>query len=336
VACARTALLVGGVAMVLNASQLTRNERTFGNPLGDPTHLGMVSTETHRPRAILMNAVKNTALHVGTPFDAVNAMLTRAVGAVGRVFHEDIDEPAFGGFAVPAASTHEDIAGNPVLLLLMLVSVVRDQQVPTLTAAACRVCGGCVAAIRCAAQMAAMEYTASDALLRPRSRPCGCLARSRVEHDATPPGSHCRPVCALPGVVLNASRPMMRWNDVGSVFTTPREDQYFANNPSLRSPMHELAARINDSGCRTIGLKTHENGYEHPLWRLTRAQAVHIEFQDPDVGKPPSAAPEGQFPCLLVTIRPSSQFTVDAHEWRHVLRVAELDLFERATLSHED
>jgi hypothetical protein len=334
---ARVGLIVGTIAVALNAGQLVRNQRTFGDPLGDPAQLKMVSMETYAPGAVVVNAVKNAALHLGTPFDAVNTVLTRAVRAVGHAFHADVDDPStsvFGDFAVPTTSTHEDYAGNLVFLVLALASMVAAARFPPPLRryVLCVVGGGLLFA-------ALLKWQPWNARLHSPFFVLAAVPAAVWLAGVLRTPAQLRTigialfVAALPWVVLNASRPMVSWRGVGSVFTTPREDQYFVNNPDVGALMRELAHRIADTGCHTIGLKTHENGWEYPLWRLTRSQSVRIEYVDADTGGPtPGVQPR---PCLLVTIHPPAAFHIDAHEWPRVLHLGAFDLFAAAGSLHE-
>ncbi len=129
---ARTALpalmLVGAVALQVNAGAFLRNVAAFGTPLpNDPAIHGGATVVNQEPsaRALVSNVVRNVAPHLASPSDTANAALTRLVVGVHEWLGLDVNDPRTtfleGGFRpysfTPAA---EDTAAAPGHLLLML------------------------------------------------------------------------------------------------------------------------------------------------------------------------------------------------------------------------
>jgi hypothetical protein len=326
---ARELAWVGVAVIALNAGQFMRNTAVFDNPLGDGTHLRMVRNERYGPGVLVANVAKNVSLHLGTPFGAANRALTSGLSLAIRGVRQDPNDPAttvFGSFEVPAMNTHEDSAGNLLLVLLMLATCVGMTHLDPQTRP---VFIGVVAGFVLFCFL--FKWQPWNTRLQ---TPTFALAAvptamfvSRYLRDArrTVAVAIVFFAAALPWVVVNASRPLISLPNVGSVLTTPRIDQYFANRPDLREPLREAADQIRKSGCRQIGILTHENGWEYPMWQLTRDISPHFEQLFTDLDR---LRREEWEPCLLVLIEyPPPGSAPDLSDWREVWSTTKARLF---------
>jgi hypothetical protein len=125
--CAVFVLLI----LAINGPQYLRSGDLTGSPLGLPfpdggprlhwmvDHIG--------PREILANTVRNISLHVVTPSEAVNARIEKLFRLGIEGIGVDPDDPREVWFATHFRlnhfSAHEIHAGNPLHLLLLLVSI---------------------------------------------------------------------------------------------------------------------------------------------------------------------------------------------------------------------
>ena len=113
------AVLVGG----LNAGHWTRSTEVFGTPFGPSSVHRLLRPESTAPPAIASNVITNLSLHWGTPWTPINAGLERGVSWLHSSTGVDPEVlyPYFGGFRIVPWSTHEDLAGSPVHILLGLL-----------------------------------------------------------------------------------------------------------------------------------------------------------------------------------------------------------------------
>jgi hypothetical protein len=109
------------VALALNAGHLARNYRSYGHPL---------STETKRYQnadmsavALLANIARNGMVHLGTPSLKANQYLYRATEvALGSQLNNPGTTWSGTSFDIPY-SRHEDSAGNPIHMLIAMLSL---------------------------------------------------------------------------------------------------------------------------------------------------------------------------------------------------------------------
>jgi hypothetical protein len=120
-------------ALALNAGIFVRNYTLYASPFG-PTHYGdpslTLSNESNggiTPSTFVSNALRNLALHLGTPVAAINTVLERGIVAAIRVIGEDPNNPhtTWSGmtFHVPESS----IQGADPLVRFHLVSLRQPQ-----------------------------------------------------------------------------------------------------------------------------------------------------------------------------------------------------------------
>jgi hypothetical protein len=77
-------------------------------------------------------------------------------------------------------------------------------------------------------------------------------------------------VVALPWALRNQTRRLI---GPGSIFVTPRIEQYFANQPALLTPYRHAARAVAAAGCTEAGLIAGGDDYEYPLWVLMAEEA---------------------------------------------------------------
>ncbi|MBP8116507.1 MAG: glycosyltransferase family 39 protein [Nitrospira sp.] len=116
-------------SLLLNIGHWARNFGLWHHPLGDPQWLRQYQNESFGVPETLSNVVRNVALHLGTPSSKVNAFTEGIVQKIHEVLGIGINEPsltfALRDNIVPEAwfLTHEDYAGNGVLLVLSCMAV---------------------------------------------------------------------------------------------------------------------------------------------------------------------------------------------------------------------
>ena len=83
----------------------------------------MLRPESLDPGTIASNLTANLSLHWGTPWRSINEALAALLRSLHSALGLDMARlyPYFGGLRIIAWSTDEDIAGNPLHLLLAVM-----------------------------------------------------------------------------------------------------------------------------------------------------------------------------------------------------------------------
>ncbi|HLF36891.1 MAG TPA: hypothetical protein VI520_03035, partial [Anaerolineales bacterium] len=218
------------------------------------------------------------ALNLVTPSHLVNQWLWSALDAVPGIFGGVVSNSL-----QPAAWSHEDSAGNPLHLLLVLVSAVfiarsaRKLRPVTWTVAY--------------ASMIALGYLLLPIVISPASSDFGIrfqltffILWAPLIGPAMPPIRTSGwmtiigillLISALPYLLFNNTRPVIGlppWpTRVHSVFVAPSAEIMFAPNPEKRAAYEHLAESVENSGCQEIGMRLDSSDLEYQFWWLLKA-----------------------------------------------------------------
>lgn len=113
---------------LLNLGHWSRNFGLWQHPLGDPEWLRQYQNESFGVPETLSNVVRNVALHLGTPSSRVNASIETGVQKIHGMLGIRTSEPSLTfverSQIVPGPEylTHEDYAGNGIVLVLSVVA----------------------------------------------------------------------------------------------------------------------------------------------------------------------------------------------------------------------
>jgi hypothetical protein len=111
-------LIIGFFAVLLNLGNWSRNVITFGTPLGPKTFVSKFTAQSFGPIQILSGVSRNLAQNFSTPEDTLNnQIVTGLKGALGQF------DPAMESFGIEWGWNHEDLAGNPLHVLLIVASL---------------------------------------------------------------------------------------------------------------------------------------------------------------------------------------------------------------------
>jgi 4-amino-4-deoxy-L-arabinose transferase-like glycosyltransferase len=118
---------VGALALLLCLPFYARNLRVFGHPLGPVGTTAEYGNETHGLGTLTSNLVRNSTLHLGTPFGLWNDGLTLAVVRAHEVLGLNPQDPRTTWFEdtryrVWPMSTYEGRTGNLLHFLLALAT----------------------------------------------------------------------------------------------------------------------------------------------------------------------------------------------------------------------
>lgn len=118
-------LLVGVIAIALNAGHWRRNHHLFGHPLELPASRGgyRLTNETHSPAAMVSSIIRNLSIHTGVPGTTANEAQSRWIVALHRLLGVRANDPRTTSpdrtkFEVVYVPFKDANAGAPVHLLL--------------------------------------------------------------------------------------------------------------------------------------------------------------------------------------------------------------------------
>src|SRR5262249_28337704 len=116
------------LAVAINGPHMARNLARFGSPVG-PLREGPYEylNGVIGLRSTLSVALRNAGLHLGAPWNPVNALTDDAIRAIHRALGLDVDDPAttwWGThFQVSTPKRHEDMVSNGLHLALIALTV---------------------------------------------------------------------------------------------------------------------------------------------------------------------------------------------------------------------
>ena len=279
------------LAMAINLPQYVRNYRLSDSPLGFDSPDGSSDrkwrNEGISPKLLAVNVIKNAALHLGTPISSLNAALTSSIrhGIVAMGVNPDYPAVTWNHnrFSIGGMSKHEIFAGNPLHLLLCLVTFVlmwaktsrsRDWWIYGASVLAallvfCTLFKWQAFSARFHLPLFVLMMALSSAVLSRRVSKTLCL---RVGITFS--------MIAIPYALFNALRPMVsftagvhgRLNWGPSIFTTPRELQYFQDqHPQLAGSYIRAVNSVKATHCKRVGVDVSQQHYEYPLFALLDA-----------------------------------------------------------------
>ena len=310
----RTALAALGLAIlggILNLPTWVRNITTYGGPYGPadwsqgmlaatvllqglrepgdtstgsqvPDSQGSPSEALRTVGTVLiwpLNRVgQAAALNVVTPSSLLNRWLWAVLDALPAVFDQVVSNSLR-----QAAWSHEDSAGNPFHLLLVVVSA-------SLIFAGRRRQSGIRATVPYLG-MVALAFVLLPIVIQGGNSGFGIRfqlpffilwaplmgSAFQLPHLTRWSGvaSLVMLILALPYLLFNNTRPIIGrppWpTRVQSVLVAPADEIMFAMNPDKRNAYRQLADVIVNSGCREIGLRLDSNDLEHQFWWLLDA-----------------------------------------------------------------
>lgn len=268
------------VVMALNAGHYARNYATFGNILssGDTRY----SNEAHTVGSLISNASRNIALHMVTPFDAVNDLTMSGFRWLHTTLSLDINDPrtTWPGqrFAFNKPSIHEDRTGNLLHALLICASLVlvlsrkKIRQKPDMLP---YVLSLMIAFALFCFYLKWQEW--GNRLHLPLFvlwSPIIASAFAEIGHVwIAKIVMAILVICSLPYLLCNESRPLMSHSEKPSIFGAARIDQYFINNPGLERDYYGIAQHLKSIGCNNIALQAGIDTWEYPLWMLIQQES---------------------------------------------------------------
>jgi hypothetical protein len=278
---------------LFNAGHISRNVTFYG---GAPTNASDIANERLSASVVASNAVRNVALHLGTPFESVNRYGFRAIHAVlGDHLNEPASTMLTTSFRVPTYSRHEDTAGNLLHVFLATLALIALPfvRLPR-KAIAYRYAGAVLlsALIYCvilrwqpwASRLHTPVFMLSAPVVGAAVGGLGPLTR-RITILATVVLG----VYAVPFTLFNETRPFPGLPGIGAWTGDRRVESYFVNRRDVFDDYREAGRVIIDEGAEDVGLCLGYDDYEYPLWVLVGREASRGAPRLRHVGVPGSS-----------------------------------------------
>lgn len=314
-----------GIIVLMNLGQYSRNLKVFDSLFG-PT--GQDSGSYGLP-VLISNILRNLALHLSTPIRSINLITIRIVTVIHQLMGLDPSDPSITSppgqkFDMHSLVNHEDLAGNPQHLLLILLCIVvfvlfrkrlktREQLLWSTYLLCCL--GGfllfCFLVIW--SPWRSRLHLPIFILLSPWVGMALSELFKKPIANAITAGFL---AISFFWVLCNETRPLVintQFVEEGSVvtiFNQSRTDRYFSSRPKLAKPFLATVDYIAEQPCSDVGLIIGGDTWEYPLWKLGRERSNRpIRFEHLQVDNPSSSLasqpPHQDFEaCMVMTMKP--------------------------------
>jgi hypothetical protein len=287
------------ISILLNLGYWMRNTVTFGGPLGPQSWISSMTSKSLGPGQVAEHLVENIAQNFAPPDDAnTNRML-----AVIRSTFQAVD-PTVQNFQLIWAWNHEDLAGNPLhmllvpaamlaLLLLVVFGRVKDFAVLwySLTVLASFLTFTLVVHSDLYGVRYQLPFFVSWAPV------FGVVVSKLGERRLAPIAGFLFLLAALPWVFFNRSRPIialekqpsglairprsiMGYTQIDSVLVADPATILFANWTYLQKPYTQMTDLIRSTGCKSVGIRIDSHDTEYEFWWLLGAPQNGTRIED--------------------------------------------------------
>lgn len=319
----RPFIVIGVIALAINIGHFQRNFEVFGSILGTS---GDYKLEVFSIPILISNTIRNIALNLSTPSRDINLLLIEAIAAVHRLIGVDINDPRTTfppgrDFDVHSLINHEDLAGNPIHILLFIgfsiLFVLKLNQFPKRQRYY-------VAMYMFAVIFGFLLFCTLIAWSPWRSRlhlPLFVLSSAFIgvimEQILKPKIANLLAtimiIASLFWLLFNESRPLVFnskiWseNQVNNMWNMSRNDLYFINIPELQQPYSQSVDFILTQNCTDVGLILGGDTWEYPFWVLFNQKSDrfitlrHIMMDNESTIKANTSLYQDFSPCAIIT-----------------------------------
>ena len=300
------------IVFVINAGHLGRNYALYGSPLGDPAKVGLHANQNMSWRGLVSNVLRNAALHSGTPNPVLNQWIYDNILKTHIKLGVELNDPgttSAGSFRrVPGLSTHEDLVGNLVhavlILMAVLLAVIGRRRVGWLAIAymAAVIAGFLLFSLVFKWQIFASRLHMPFFVL---FAPLIAAVLAVLFHKNTGGWiGMALLVGALPWLVGINSRPLFPLPNrayVRSILVEPRERLLYANGLNLVGPHQTIIGMIEAENCSTVGIAISGSGAEYPYWVRLGAPRETLQIEWLVGGNPSERLEKPDFqPCAVI------------------------------------
>lgn len=305
-------LLFLSLFLAINGGYFARNYLTFGNPFSPPAYVQTHSTFSLNPLLWIANTIDHLFLHFVSPVENLNSVVEAGLTAFRTLLGvED------GTYLRIWSWNHEDLAGSPIHLALVLAAMIiiairkklrRDHHLRAyaLTAIASFLIFGVVIDVF---PYAARHHITFLATFAPIIGMISATLHKRVRLLPNTLLPLFLIVISLPWLFINRSRPLVGMKPrtmSDSILEEPAFVVLFANRTDLREPYRDAANVIIESSCREIGLEIDSHDYEFPLWWFLQQANVRAHIEAINATGPLEAYMDPGFePCAIFSALPA-------------------------------
>ncbi|MFI5017561.1 MAG: hypothetical protein ACHQHK_06415 [Dongiales bacterium] len=342
-------LLACGLLVLLpNLPGYVRNLDYSGSPIGQGAR--STNNTAFGLGPLVTNGVRNLATNLATQNSGYDRWLTRVVTEGLAGLGLDASDPRLtfieSKFEASTFQTSEDIAANPLQLLLAIAAVLVIFLPGGGTAFprwryALSVIGAALlflVVLRWQPWITRLQLPIF-ALAAPL---VGVLAFERIQGwariGATAVLALLLVIPAMPPLWANYRRPIFPpMGYAASLWAKTDDEILFIARPDLLASYQAAVRYVAENKDSQIGLVISGNDWEYPLWRLLREQGLtrlrieHVAVKDAPMAKP---YPLGPFdPTLVIAIEeyPPAQLTIEGALWQRKLLYPGLALYRRAS-----
>lgn len=322
-------LIVAGIVLAINLGHYWRNFLLFSSPLGaseetmgSSLSIPILISNVTRNLSLHADIIRN--LHLQFIITPTTGLTEKAIKLLHGVLGLDVSDPRTTSpvgakFHVPGLSLHEDTAGNPLHLLLILFALI-------------------LLFINNKFKKEANIYIYSFAVLSGFLLFCFLLTwspwRSRLHLPifvlfsafvgvVLTKSLNSKITNVLAVILLVLSQTWVLHNDIrplsgsNSIFSTPRIQQYFMSKPYLENSYLEAAKVIKSHHCYDIGLLDRIS-YEYPLFILLqnseRATNIkHINVKNESERLLPAFSNRQFQPCAIIVLSGKKDQPIDSN-----------------------
>ncbi|NJL86468.1 MAG: hypothetical protein HC886_11570 [Leptolyngbyaceae cyanobacterium SM1_1_3] len=356
----RPLAIFGAIALALNLAHYGRNWQVFGSVLGESGQ----GLEANGPRILLSNIVRNLALHLSTPVRSINLITIRLVEGLHTLIGVSASDPRTTAppgqnFDIHSLINHEDLAGNPLHLLLFFAATLafllvgrhlRQRQRYFLAVYGLAVVAGFL--LFCGLIIWSPWRSRLHLPLFVLATPfMGVVLADMIGRRFANAIAAILLCASLIWVGFSENRPLfvnsqiVETRQVVNIFNRSRTEQYFFSKPELQADYSEAAAFIQAQTCSNIGLKLSGNAWEYPLWVMLDNQAKpalrieHVEVNNASAMKVETQGDRRFLPCAIVAddAEASDQSEIVAFQstYQRQLQAGALSIFINQAISSQ-
>lgn len=290
---ARSALMLGGIVLILNGPYWLRNMGTFGGPFGQSEWVEAHTGNLNRGAWIIALA-RNTLQNFPTPDEQLNLKMVKPLETLQEKLGLGEDD-----FHLIWGWNYEDTAGNPLhvgiglLTLLVLLIFYRhkvDHQLLVFTGVILATYG--MLALVVTTDLYGIRYQLPFWVCF--SPVFGAVLTLASEKRLAGLAIAGLLLVALPWVFFNRTRPLISMRQAEEPLTIPcylgcttigsilLEDPLtitMASQLEYRDSYRALAQAIEDSGCKSIGLDIDSHDAEYPYWYILNAPQSGVRIE---------------------------------------------------------
>ncbi|MBF0331385.1 MAG: glycosyltransferase family 39 protein [Candidatus Omnitrophica bacterium] len=287
-----SALIIGLLVGILFVSGFfhLRNRVDLGawNPAPDAV---LLQNETMNIPLFASNLIKHSAVHLQTPFQKINNVFSQAIHGAYNAFKVDFNDPRIthplseDSFLQAATAYNEYYAGNFLHFFLGLICClvgifwIKDSQKQLRLYIFALILAYCFFVIYMRWQPWISRLQLPLFILGAPIIACA-IERVTTNRRVLTSIVLILLIATAPWILKNRNRPLIGKT---TVFSTPREEQYFLDRPYMFAPFKAITGIIQNTPCRKVGIILNDGGWEYPYWAFLKDDRNPIDIRHIDV-----------------------------------------------------